>query len=73
MAVYPKPKKPPATHLDIYACGGDVSTTRSQFLKQSDAFRHDTEKTNFKKVGKGGSMSKLAGDSKSRKPVKPQD
>ena len=54
--------------LLIYAKGGPEVTTRSRFLKQPDAFREDSEKTDFKKVGKGGSGAKLVGDTKS-KPV----
>ncbi len=49
-------------NLPIYARGGDTVTSVSRFIKQPDAFRHDTEKTEFKKVGKGGSLSKLTGD-----------
>jgi hypothetical protein len=55
-----------------FACGGDVITTRSRFLKTPDSFRNDSEKTDFKKVGKGGTLSKLEGDSKSETPIKPR-
>jgi len=55
-----------------YATGGPEVTTRSRFLKTADAFRYDTEPTDYDKAGKGGTMSKLAGDSKSEKPVKPR-
>jgi hypothetical protein len=55
-----------------FAQGGDVITTRSRFLKTPDSFRHDSEKTNFTKVGKGGSQSKLEGDTKSETPIKPR-
>ena len=85
MATYHKPKTHPATPRDFYAFGGpvigtrsrfakgdDAATTRSRFLRTIDSFRHDSERADFAKTGKGGSMSKLAGDSKSEKPVKPR-
>jgi len=42
-----------------YAHGGDCCSSRSVFMKVPDAFRHDTEKVDYKKVGKGGSLSKM--------------
>jgi hypothetical protein len=65
-----KPKK--STRLDIFARGGDEVTSRSRFLKQLDSFRTDSEKTDFAKTGKGGAMSKLSGETKSEKPIKPR-
>ena len=39
-------------NLQIFAHGGPEITTRSRFLKTSDAFRDDSEKTNFAKSGR---------------------
>jgi hypothetical protein len=66
----PQKSKGPVTAK--YACGGEVFTTRSRFMKTPDSFREDSEKTDFKKVGKGGSQSELEGDTKSEKPIKPK-
>lgn len=55
-----------------FAQGGDVITTRSRFMKTPDAFRNDSEKTDFKKIGKGGTLSKLTGDTKKQKAIKPR-
>jgi hypothetical protein len=42
-----------------YAHGGKCFNSRSRFMKVPDSFRENTEKTDYDKVGKGGSMSKL--------------
>jgi hypothetical protein len=55
-----------------FAVGGEVITSRSRFLKVADTFRTDIQKTEHDKVGKGGTLSKLEGDSKSLAPVKPK-
>lgn len=55
-----------------YARGGDVITTRSRFMKVPDAFRNDTAKTDYDKKGKGGTLSKLEGDTKKQKAIKPR-
>ena len=54
-----------------YARGGPVVTSRSRFLKAPNPFRDDNELVDYDKKGKGGSLSKMAGDTKSLKPVKP--
>jgi hypothetical protein len=55
-----------------YAYGGAAVTTRSRFMKAPATFCDDNEPTDYDKKGKGGSMSKLQGDSKSLKPIKPR-
>ena len=55
-----------------YAHGGPEVTTRSRFYKSPDPFRDDDEITDYDKQGKGGTLSKLQGDSKSLKPIKPR-
>ena len=55
-----------------YARGGPPITTVSKFLKTKDVFRTSIEEQDYKKQGKGGTLSKLSGDSKSEKPVKPR-
>lgn len=42
-----------------YAHGGGCFTTVSKFYKSPDPFRDDDEITDYKKVGKGGSLSKM--------------
>jgi hypothetical protein len=54
-----------------FARGGECITTRSRFMKVPDTFRTDIQKVDHAKVGKGGTLSKLTGDTKSEKPVKP--
>lgn len=55
-----------------YASGGPSITTNSRFLKTVDVFRTSIEEQDYPKRGKGGTLSKLEGDSKSLKPVKPK-
>ncbi len=55
-----------------YAQGGESITTRSRFLKTPDVFRTSIEKQDYDKVGKGGSLSKLSGETKSEKTIKPR-
>lgn len=55
-----------------FARGGDCITTNSRFLKTPDVFRTSLEQQDYKKVGKGGSMSKMSGETKSEKPIKPK-
>jgi len=54
-----------------YARGGPVVSSRSEFMKTPDQFRTDIERLDYTKSGKGGEKSKLEGDTKSEKPVKP--
>lgn len=68
---FPAPYKGKGPVTAKYACGGDVVTSRSRFMKTPDAFRHDSEKTEFKKAGKGGTLSKLDGETKVEKTIKP--
>lgn len=55
-----------------YARGGPPITTNSRFLKTKDVFRTSIEQQDYPKVGKGGTLSKTEGESKSLKPVKPR-
>jgi hypothetical protein len=55
-----------------YAQGGDVITSRSRFMKSSDVYRTSIERQDYGKSTKGGELSKLEGDSKSLKPIKPK-
>ena len=55
-----------------YAKGGAVFTTRSRFLKTPDGFREGYKRQYDDKKGKGGELSKLEGDSKKQKAIKPQ-
>ena len=65
-----KPKK--SARLPIYAHGGPEVTSVSRFFKTSDVFRTGIVKQNYAKSGKTGELSKLSGESKSEKPVRPQ-
>jgi hypothetical protein len=42
-----------------YAHGGKCFSSRSIFMKVPDSFREDTEKTDYDKKGKGGTLSKM--------------
>jgi len=55
-----------------YAYGGAAVTTRSRFMKAPDTFCDDNEIVDYEKKGKGGTLSKTQGDSKSLKPIKPR-
>jgi len=55
-----------------FAKGGEVITTRSKFLKTQDTFRTSIQEQDYEKSGKGGTLSKLEGDAKSEKPIKPR-
>ena len=55
-----------------YACGGAVLNTKSRFLKTPDSFRTGEQKNDFKKVGKGGTLSDTEGDSKKLTAIKPR-
>ena len=55
-----------------YACGGEVITTRSRFMKTPDTFRTDIQRSNYDKKGKGGELSKLEGETKKEKTIKPR-
>lgn len=55
-----------------FARGGDCITTKSRFLKTPNVFTTSIEEQDYPKVGKGGSMSKLSGESKSKTPPKPR-
>jgi len=54
--------KKPFNRLDIFARGGPEVTTRSRFMKSADVFRTGIERNDYNKSGKGGGMSKRAGD-----------
>ena len=55
-----------------YAKGGEVITTKSRFLKVPDFFRTGkSDGQNYDKKGKGGTLSKLEGETKSEKAIKP--
>ena len=56
-----------------YAAGGPPITTRSRFLKSKDVFRTSIEEQDYEKQGKGGSLSKLEGETKALPPVKPRE
>jgi hypothetical protein len=62
----PKPKR------ETYAVGGPPITTRSRFMKSTDVFRTGIERQDYGKASKTGELSKAAGDSKSKAPVKPR-
>jgi hypothetical protein len=55
-----------------YASGGPSITTNSRFLKTPDVFRTSIEKQDYGKSGKGGALSKMSGESKSEKAIKPR-
>jgi hypothetical protein len=55
-----------------YASGGPSITTNSRFLKVPDTFRTSLQKQDYDKVGKGGTLSKMSGESKSEKAIKPK-
>jgi hypothetical protein len=55
-----------------YASGGPSITTNSRFLKVVDTFRTSIQEQDYKKVGKGGTLSKIEGETKSEKPIKPK-
>lgn len=55
-----------------YASGGPSITTNSRFLKTPDVFRTSIEQQDYDKKGKGGSLSKMEGESKSEKAIKPK-
>jgi len=55
-----------------YARGGDVVTTRSRFFKGPDSVRTGITKVNYEKSGKGGTMSKMQGETKVERTIKPR-
>jgi hypothetical protein len=55
-----------------YAQGGASISTRSRFMKAPNPFTDDNEKTDFKKSGKGGTLSKTEGDTKKLTAIKPR-
>lgn len=55
-----------------YACGGEVITTRSRFMKTPDSFRTGKTDMGYEKKGKGGTLSKTEGDTKKQKAIKPR-
>lgn len=55
-----------------YACGGDVVTTRSRFFKSPNSVRTGIQKNDFEKSGKGGTLSKMSGETKLEKTIKPR-
>jgi hypothetical protein len=54
-----------------YARGGPEITTKSRFLKTKDVFRTSIEQQDYDKKGKGGTLSKMEGDSKKLPAIKP--
>ncbi len=55
-----------------YAKGGECITTKSRFLKVPDVFRTSIEQQDYAKKGKGGTLSKLEGETKKEKAIKPR-
>jgi hypothetical protein len=55
-----------------FACGGEVVTSRSRFMKVPDTFRTNVQRVDYDKKGKGGELAKTEGDTKSEKPIKPR-
>jgi hypothetical protein len=56
-----------------YACGGEVITTRSRFMKTPDMFRTGkSDGQNYDKTGKGGKLAKTEGETKKLAAVKPK-
>jgi hypothetical protein len=55
-----------------FAIGGPGDTSRSRFMKVPDPFRTDIEKQDYAKTGKGGELSEMSGDTKSKQPIKPR-
>jgi hypothetical protein len=56
-----------------FARGGDCITTKSRFLKTPNVFTTSIERQDYGKTGKGGELSKMSGESKSEKAIKPRD
>jgi len=54
-----------------YAKGGECITSRSRFMKVPDSFRTGEQKNDFKKVGKGGTLAKMEGETKKLPAIKP--
>ena len=55
-----------------FAVGGPAIMTKSRFLKTPDVFRSSLEEQDYPKKGKGGSLSKLEGETKVEKTIKPR-
>jgi hypothetical protein len=55
-----------------YASGGPSITTRSRFMKVPDTFRTSLQKQDYDKKGKGGTLSKMEGETKVEKAIKPR-
>ena len=55
-----------------YAVGGPPIGTISRFFKSADVFHGDTERQDYGKATKTGELSKPAGDSKSKAPIRPK-
>jgi len=55
-----------------FARGGDCITTNSRFLKTPDVFRTSIEQQDYQKRGKGGTLSKMSGETKSEPAIKPR-
>lgn len=55
-----------------YAKGGPKIGSVSRFMKTPDTFRTDEQRTDYDKKSKGGELSKMSGDTKKEKPVKPK-
>ena len=55
-----------------YASGGPSITTRSRFMKVPDTFRTSLQEQDYKKKGKGGTLSKTEGETKVEKVIKPR-
>lgn len=55
-----------------YAKGGECITTRSRFMKVPDTFRTSLQKQDYDKKGKGGTLSKMKGETKVEKTIKPR-
>jgi len=55
-----------------YASGGPCITTKSRFMKVPDTFRTSIQEQDYKKKGKGGTLSKMEGETKVEKAIKPK-
>jgi hypothetical protein len=55
-----------------FAKGGDILTTKSKFMKTQDTFRTGIQRTDYDKKGKGGELSKIEGETKVEKAIKPK-
>ena len=72
VASFNSPQKGTGPKNAKYAHGGAEFTTRSRFYKSPNPFCDNDEIVDYTKQGKGGSLSKMSGESKSEKAIKPR-